>query len=251
MQSVKSAIMAARALSWFKPLPQERIDPIRVAWRVSLLAAAAVVAALILRYQPGLADIKHAVEPLTTVVARWPFQAALLFLAANIAVTGACIPIEIVFGLAAGALFGLVEGTILVSFASSIGATIGFWLSRFLLRDVVGRLFSRQIRIVNEGIARDGAFYLFALRMLPFLPYSLTNLLMGLTEMPARKFYWVSQLGMLPATVVYVNAGTQLAHLDNLSGVVSPRMIGAFALLAMLPWMAKGLLHLWRKYAEN
>ncbi len=112
-------------------------------------------------------------------------------------------------------------------------------------------MFARQIRIVDEGIARDGAFYLFALRMLPFLPYSLTNLLMGLTGMSARKFYWVSQLGMLPATVVYVNAGTQLAHLHSLAGIVSPRMIGAFALLALLPWAAKGLLTLWRKYAEN
>ena len=243
--------MATRAFSVFKPLPQERIDPLRVVWLVCLLAVVSVMAALVLRYQPGLVDIKRAIAPLTTLVEHRPVSSALLFLAVNIAVTGACIPIEIVFGLAAGALFGLVEGTILVSFASSIGATVGFWLSRFLLRGGVERMFARQIRIVDEGMSRDGAFYLFALRMLPFLPYSLTNLLMGLTGMSARKFYWVSQLGMLPATVVYVNAGTQMAHLHSLAGIVSPRMIGAFALLALLPWAAKGLLTLWRKYAEN
>jgi pyruvate/2-oxoglutarate dehydrogenase complex dihydrolipoamide dehydrogenase (E3) component/uncharacterized membrane protein YdjX (TVP38/TMEM64 family) len=158
-----------------------------------------------------------------------------------VAVTGLSVPGATLLTLAAGAIFGLLWGVVLVSFASSLGATVAFLLSRFLLRDWVQARFGAQLRGINEGIAKEGAFYLFTLRIVPAVPFFVVNLAMGPTPIRARTFYWVSQLGMLPATVIYVNAGTQLAAIDSPAGILSPSLLGAFLLLGLFPLIAKKL----------
>ena len=168
--------------------------------------------------------------------------AAVSFLAIYIVVTAFSLPGAAIMTLAGGALFGFWTGLVLVSFASSIGATLAMLVSRALLRDWVQSRFARQLRAVNEGFEKDGAFYLFSLRLVPLFPFFVINLLMGLLPIGARRFYWVSQLGMLPATAVYVNAGTQLGALDGLAGIVSPGLLGSFVLLAVFPFVARGLL---------
>lgn len=156
------------------------------------------------------------------------------------------LPGAAVLTLGGGALFGLALGTLLISFASTIGATLAFLGSRYLLRDwVVGR-FGRRLEAIDAGLARDGAFYLFMLRLVPAFPFFLINLLLGLSRMRTRTFYWVSQLGMLPGTLVYVNAGTQLARIHSLSGILSPGLLGAFAMLGVFPLLAKELVEILR-----
>lgn len=149
------------------------------------------------------------------------------------------LPVGAVMTLAGGALFGLVVGTVVVSFASSIGALLAFLASRYVLRDSVQARFGSRLAEVDAGIARDGAFYLFTLRLIPAFPPAAINLLFGLTKMKSWTFYWVSQLGMLAGTVVYVLAGTQLAKIDSLQGILSPGLVGAFVLLGLLPLAAK------------
>ncbi|PIW72342.1 MAG: TVP38/TMEM64 family protein, partial [Hydrogenophilales bacterium CG12_big_fil_rev_8_21_14_0_65_61_21] len=141
-----------------------------------------------------------------------------------VAVTALSLPGAAVMTLAGGALFGLGIGTLVVSFASSLGATLAFLVSRFLLRDWVQRRFGDRFAAVNAGMAKDGAFYLFTLRLVPLFPFFVINLVMGLTPIKVRTFYWVSQVGMLAGTLVYVNAGTQLARLDSLAGILSPAL---------------------------
>jgi pyruvate/2-oxoglutarate dehydrogenase complex dihydrolipoamide dehydrogenase (E3) component/uncharacterized membrane protein YdjX (TVP38/TMEM64 family) len=149
------------------------------------------------------------------------------------------LPGALIMTLAMGALFGLGMGTLLVSFASSIGATLAFLASRFVFRDAVQQKFGDKLKAINDGIARDGALYLFTLRLVPIFPFFLINLLMGLTPMRTRTFYWVSQVGMLAGTLVFVNAGTQLAQLHSLSGILSPGMLFSFVLLGIFPLVAK------------
>ncbi|MBW7862019.1 MAG: VTT domain-containing protein, partial [Rhodocyclaceae bacterium] len=164
-----------------------------------------------------------------------------------VAVTALSLPGAAIMTLAAGALFGLVTGTILVSFASTIGATLAFLVSRFLLHDWVQARFGERLGAINRGMARDGAFYLFTLRLVPIFPFFLINLLMGLTPMRAWTFYWVSQVGMFAGTIVYVNAGTQLGAIDSLSGILSPALLGSFALLGVFPLIAKRIVEIVRK----
>ncbi len=158
-----------------------------------------------------------------------------------VAVTALSLPGAVVMTLAGGALFGLWVGLLVVSFASSIGATLAFLASRLLLRDWVQGRFGDRLAAVNAGIAKDGAFYLFTLRLVPLFPFFVINLLMGLTPIKTRTYYWVSQVGMLAGTLVFVNAGTQLAKLDSLSGILSPALLGSFALLGVFPLLAKQL----------
>lgn len=163
------------------------------------------------------------------------------------------LPVGAVMTLAGGALFGVLVGTVVVSFASSIGALLAFLVSRYLLRDSVQARFGARLAEVDAGIARDGPFYLFTLRLIPAFPPAAINLLFGLTRMRAWTFYWVSQVGMLAGTVVYVLAGTQLARLDSLRGILSPGLIGSFVLLGLLPLVAKkgvDLLRARRVYAR-
>mgnify|MGYP001388059527 CR=1 FL=1 len=149
-------------------------------------------------------------------------------------------------GIAGGALFGFWTATIVVSFASTIGATLSCSISRFLLRDWIQNKFGDKIAKVNEGIEKEGAFYLFSLRLIPVFPFWMINLVMGLTKMPLPKFYWVSQIGMLPGTMVFVNAGEELGKIDSLKGILSPGLIISFALIGIFPFVIKKLLALYR-----
>lgn len=163
-----------------------------------------------------------------------------------ILVTALSLPGAVVMTLAGGALFGLIPGTVIVSFASTIGATLACFVSRFILRDWVQTRFRDRLRIVNEGFQREGSFYLFTLRLIPVFPFWLINLVMGVTRMRLGTFYWVSQLGMLPGTIVYVNAGRELAKIDSLKGIFSPSLLISFALLGIFPIAAKKLISLYR-----
>jgi len=171
-----------------------------------------------------------------------PWTTGLVFFLAYVAVTGLSLPGAALMTLIAGAIFGLLWGTVIVSFASSVGATLAFVVSRFLLRDWVQARFGRQLRAINQGVAREGGFYLFTLRLIPAVPFFVINLAMGLTPLRTWTFYWVSQLGMLAGTVVYVNAGTQLAAIETPAGILSPGLIGAFVLLGLFPLIAKRVL---------
>ena len=168
-----------------------------------------------------------------------PLQAALIFFGAYVLVTALSLPGATVMTLAGGAIFGLWWGTLLISFASSIGATLAFLASRWLLGGWVQQRFAERLQTFNEGMERDGAFYLFTLRLVPLVPFFVINLAMGLTRIKPLTFYGVSQLGMLPATLVYVNAGTQLARVDSLAGIVSPGLLASLVLLGVFPLVAR------------
>jgi uncharacterized membrane protein YdjX (TVP38/TMEM64 family) len=168
-----------------------------------------------------------------------PISTALLYALIYIAVTGLSLPGATLLTLAGGALFGLWWGTLVVSFASSIGATLAFLAARFLFRDTVKARLGDRLKAIDEGIAREGAYYLFTLRLVPLFPFFVINLAMGLTNLSVFTFYWVSQAGMLAGTLVYVNAGTELAQLESLSGILSPPLVGSFALLGLFPLLAK------------
>jgi pyruvate/2-oxoglutarate dehydrogenase complex dihydrolipoamide dehydrogenase (E3) component/uncharacterized membrane protein YdjX (TVP38/TMEM64 family) len=169
------------------------------------------------------------------------------FFLAYVVVTAASFPGAAIMTLAAGALFGVVGGTVLVSFASTIGATLAFLSSRYVLRDSIEARFGERLKAINAGLERDGAFYLFSLRMIPVFPFFMVNLVMGLTRIRTLTYALVSQAGMLLGTIVYVNAGTQLARIDSLSGIASPAVLGSFVLLGIVPWIAKGIIGLIRR----
>ncbi|MEJ2406755.1 MAG: FAD-dependent oxidoreductase [Candidatus Thiodiazotropha sp.] len=178
-------------------------------------------------------------EAITAWRSAEPLVAALLFSLLYILATALSLPGAAVLTLVAGAVFGLFWGTLLVSFASTIGATLAFLMARFLMRDWVERRFGEKIKTMNDRVAKDGAFYLFTLRLVPIFPFFVINLAMGLTPIRTWTFFWVSQLGMLAGTAVYVNAGTQLAQIDSLRGVLSPALLASFALLGIFPLAAK------------
>lgn len=169
------------------------------------------------------------------------------FMGIYILVTALSLPGAAVMTLAAGGLFGLVTGTVVVSFASTIGATLACAVSRFILRDWVQAKFGDKLRTINAGIAKEGAFYLFSLRLVPIFPFFVINLIMGLTRMRLWTFYWVSLIGMLPGTLVYVNAGKELSQIDSLSGILSPGLLISFALLGLFPILAKKLLAAYKR----
>lgn len=171
-----------------------------------------------------------------------PLLAGGLFFLAYVLITGFSLPGAAMMTLLAGALFGLWWGLLLASFASSIGALLAFLASRFLLRDSIQAKFADKLTNVNQGMAKDGAFYLLTLRLMPIFPFFLVNILMGLTTIKARTYYWVSQVGMLAGTLVYVNAGTQLAQIQSLGDVVSPALLGSFVLLGIFPLIAKKII---------
>jgi uncharacterized membrane protein YdjX (TVP38/TMEM64 family) len=159
--------------------------------------------------------------------------AIVLYSALYIAIIALSLPGAAILTLVGGAVFGVLWGTLIVSFASSIGATLAFLAARFLLRDWVKARFSARLQAIDEGVQRDGAFYLFSLRLVPLFPFFMINLAMGLTQIKTLTFYWVSQIGMLAGTLVCINAGTQLAKIDSLSGILSPALLGSFALLGV------------------
>ncbi|CUB04448.1 FAD-dependent oxidoreductase [Marinomonas fungiae] len=176
-----------------------------------------------------------------------PLLTTLAFFVLYVLVTALSIPGATLMTLAGGALFGLGWGLAIISFASTLGATIAFIGARYFLRDWAQSRFQQRLQAINQGVTQDGAFYLFTLRLVPVFPFFLINLLMGLTPIKTWTFYWVSQVGMLAGTAVYVNAGTQLAQIDGLSSIVSPSLLLSFALLGIFPWFAKLLLSLIKK----
>jgi pyruvate/2-oxoglutarate dehydrogenase complex dihydrolipoamide dehydrogenase (E3) component/uncharacterized membrane protein YdjX (TVP38/TMEM64 family) len=176
-----------------------------------------------------------------------PLLAAASYFIAYFLVAALSIPGATLVTLIGGALFGLVKGVLLVSFASVLGASLAFLLSRYLLRDFVEARFSLALDRINEGIRRDGTFYLFGLRLVPLFPFFVINLVMGLTRLPLRQFFWASQLGMLPGTAVFVNAGLQISTIESVSGILSPDIIGSFVLLGVFPIIARKLLNRWQQ----
>ncbi|MBL0164163.1 MAG: FAD-dependent oxidoreductase [Xanthomonadales bacterium] len=198
-------------------------------WRSGLLA------------ELNLQGLKARQASLGVWVAAHHWLALASFFTLYVVVTALSLPGAAILTLAAGALFGLLEGTVLVSFASSIGATLAFLVSRFVLRDSLRAKYGKRLRSFDEGIERDGGFYLFTMRLVPAFPFFLVNLLAGLTALKTGVFYAVSQVGMLPGTIAFVYAGTQLAGIDSLSGILSPGLIGAFVLLGIMPLLMRWL----------
>ena len=171
-----------------------------------------------------------------------PFVFTSIYVIIYILATALSIPGAVVLTLAGGAVFGFWKGLVFISFASTVGATLAFLTSRFFLREWVQNRFKNQWTRVRQGMEREGAFYLFTLRLIPVVPFFLINLLMGLTPMKTRTYFLISQIGMLPGTMVYVNAGTQLGKMTSLSGLLTPQILGSFLLIALLPWAGRFLI---------
>jgi pyruvate/2-oxoglutarate dehydrogenase complex dihydrolipoamide dehydrogenase (E3) component/uncharacterized membrane protein YdjX (TVP38/TMEM64 family) len=202
------------------------------------LAIGAFVALDLGRYL-SFEQLKASQTSFAQLHAEQPFTVAAVYFLVYVLATALSIPGAVVITLAGGAIFGLWQGLLIVSFASTVGATLAFLASRFLLRDWVEARFGQRLADINAGVNREGGFYLFTLRLIPVVPFFLINLLMGLTRMKVWTYYWVSQIGMLAGTAVYVNAGTQLAQLDSLQGILSPALLGSFVLLGIFPLIAR------------
>jgi pyruvate/2-oxoglutarate dehydrogenase complex dihydrolipoamide dehydrogenase (E3) component/uncharacterized membrane protein YdjX (TVP38/TMEM64 family) len=217
----------------------KRIGGGRLALLLVLAGAIAAFFILDLGEYLTLDSLKARQSELARLVEERLLLAVAAFFLLYVAVTALSLPGAAIMTLAAGAIFGLWLGTVIVSFASAAGASLAFLSSRYLLRDWVKAKFGRRVEAIDRGIAKDGAFYLLTLRLIPAFPFFLINLAMGLTAMRVGAFYIVSQLGMLPGTLVYVNAGTQLARIDSVGDILSPALIGSFVLLGIFPLIAK------------
>jgi pyruvate/2-oxoglutarate dehydrogenase complex dihydrolipoamide dehydrogenase (E3) component/uncharacterized membrane protein YdjX (TVP38/TMEM64 family) len=219
--------------------------------KIGLVAAIAALVAAYVLFDLGqyltLDYIRASLDRFEAVYDARPFTVIATFFLIYVAVTAVSLPGAAVMTIAAGALFGLLVGTVVVSFASTIGATLAFLASRWILRDFVQRRLKRQMETIDAGIERDGALYLFTLRLVPAIPFFAINLVMGLTRMRTWTFFWVSQVGMLAGTIVYVNAGAQLAQIEAPRELLSLNLIGAFLLLALFPWIARALVRLVRR----
>lgn len=197
-----------------------------------------------LRQYLTLTYLKQQQLSLESYISHHFLLASLVYVAIYVLSTALSLPGATILTLGAGALFGIFYGTFLVSFASTIGATLAFLAARFLLKEVVQTKFKDKLAAINQGIDQDGGFYLFTLRLVPLFPFFMINLLMGLTPISTLRFFLVSQIGMLPGTLVYINAGTQIALIDSLDGIFSPSLILSFALLGIFPIFAKKLIQL-------
>ena len=215
--------------------------------KILLLVIAITLVALFFHYDLNQLLTLEGLKGSMDQFGQWREQSPLLvvggFFALYVLVAALSLPGAAILTLAAGALFGLVEGFVVVSFASSLGALLAFLVSRYLLRDSIKSKFPERLKAIDEGVQKEGAFYLFTLRLVPVFPFFLVNLLMGVTGIKAWTFYWVSQIGMLAGTVVYVNAGTQLAEINSLSGILSPKLIFSFVLLGLLPLIGKAIVN--------
>jgi uncharacterized membrane protein YdjX (TVP38/TMEM64 family) len=190
----------------------------------------------------SLAQLKEQKDALTSVFNEKPITTTLVFFLVYVALTALALPAAAILTLAGGAVFGFWKGLVLVSFASTIGATIAFLLTRYLFRDAIQKRFGDKLASVNKGINQDGAFYVFGLRLVPIFPFFAVNSLLALTPLSLVTYYWASQLGMLAGTAVYVNAGTQLAKINALSDIVSAPLLLSFVLLGVFPILAKQLM---------
>lgn len=189
-----------------------------------------------------LDNLKAHVGALTAYRLDHPRFAAFCYFAVYLTITSLSVPGIIVLSITGGALFGLVWGTVLASFASALGGTLAFLMARRLLRDRLRRLWGQRLAMVEAGMARDGPFYLFGMRLIPVISYFLINLLMGLTRIPLGTFHWVSQLSMLPLILVYVNAGVQVAQLDSVQDLFSSTLLASLGLLAVFPLLARWMI---------
>ncbi|WP_352339466.1 FAD-dependent oxidoreductase [Psychrobacter sp. 16-MNA-CIBAN-0192] len=219
--------------------------------KISLLILAALAIVLFFHFDLNqlltLDGLKGSMAQFSQYKEQAPFLVIGSFFLLYVLVTALSLPGAAILTLAAGALFGLVEGLLVASFASSIGATLAFLVSRYLLRDTIQQRFPERLAAIDAGVKKEGAFYLFTLRLVPIFPFFLINLLMGVTAIKARTFYWVSQIGMLAGTFVFVNAGTQLAQVESLSGILSLNLFLSFALLGLFPLIAKVILNGFKK----
>lgn len=211
----------------------------KIALTVGVLVLLAAFFALDLGRYLSLGYLKSSQSAFASLYAAQPLTVIGSYFALYVAVTALSFPGAVIMTLAGGAIFGTLWGTVIVSFASSLGATLAFLAARFVLRDSIEARFGNRLGEFNKGIEKEGAFYLFTLRLVPLVPFFVINLLMGLTKMKTLTFYGVSQLGMLAGTAVYVNAGTQLAQLESLQGILSPGLIGSFVLLGIFPLLAR------------
>jgi uncharacterized membrane protein YdjX (TVP38/TMEM64 family) len=221
--------------------------------RTRILLLLGIVVLIILFYTLDLSRyfnldyLKHARGQIQSFRHQYPAGSALLYVLTYIAVTGLSLPGAAIMTLAGGAVFGLLLGTGLASVSAVIGATIAFLASRFLFRDLVQTHFETKLKAVNRGIEQDGAFYLFTLRLVPIFPYFIINIVMALTPIRTVTFFLVTMVGMLPATAVFVNAGTQLAHIESLRDILSPELLGSFVLLGVFPLLTRKLVHFLRR----
>lgn len=218
-----------------------------------LLIVASIIAVVILFKVLGLGQylsldyLKISQDKFTQIYASHRLPVIAAYMAIYIMVTALSLPGAVVMTLAGGAMFGFWVGVLVVSFASTVGATLACFVARFLLRDWVQNKFGEKLTRINTGIEKEGSFYLFSLRLVPIFPFFVINLAMGLTPMKLWTFYWVSQIGMFPGTMVYVNAGKELGRLESLSGILSPGLIISFIILGLFPITVKKLLYLYKK----
>ncbi|MBW2472452.1 MAG: TVP38/TMEM64 family protein [Deltaproteobacteria bacterium] len=217
-----------------------------------IIIVAAIIIAVILFKFLGLGQylsldyLKASQDKFTQIYASHRLLVIATYMGIYIVVTALSLPGAAVMTLAGGAMFGFWVGVLVVSFASTIGATLASFVARFLLRDWVQNRFGEKLSRINQGIEKEGAFYLFSLRLVPIFPFFVINLAMGLTPMKLWTFYWVSQIGMFPGTMVYVNAGKELGRIESLSGILSPGLIISFVILGLFPITVKKLLNLYK-----
>lgn len=211
--------------------------------RWAALAALAVLIgaffALGLHHHFTLENLRASREAIVRYRDAEPLLASLAFVGIYVGVTALSLPGAFIMTITGGAIFGLPWGVVMASFASAIGATLAFLTSRFILHDWIQQRFGDRLQAINRGIRRDGVFYLISLRLIPIFPFFIINVLMGLTPIRVRTFYWASQVGMLPLTVVIVNAGTELAKIDNLKDILSPTLLVSMALIGLFPLVAR------------
>lgn len=220
-------------------------------WRLllagSLIGIIALFYALGLQRYLSLAYLRGQEEKLGQMVSMRPVGWALAYFAAYVTVTGLSLPLAAAITLVAGALFGLLWGSVMVTFAAAFGATLAFLASRYLFRDWVQSRFPRQLAAVNRGIERDGVFYLFLLRLIPAFPFFVINLVMGVTPMRTRTYFLVSLVGMIPGNLLFVNAGVQLGKVHSLHGLLSPVLIASLVAIGVFPLLAKKTVDIWRR----
>ncbi len=217
---------------------------IKIGILLALSTGIAVFFILDLQQYLTLEYLRNSKEQFAQQNAEHPVLTIGIYMILYIAVTGLSLPGAAVLTLAGGTLFGLVKGTIAVSFASTIGATCAMLVARTLMRDYVQERFHKQVQVINQKIEQEGAFYLFTMRLVPAFPFFVINLVMGLTPMRGFTFAWVSQVGMLAGTIVYVNAGSELGKIESLGDIASPRLLLSFALLGILPLLLKKIVDL-------
>lgn len=213
---------------------------------VVLIALVVAFFAFDLSRYVSLEYLKASQQRLEALYATHPMAIIAGYMAIYVVATSLSLPGAVVLTLAGGALFGLWVGLVVVSFASTIGATLACLVSRFVLQEWVQRRFGNRLAAINQGIQREGGFYLFTLRLVPLFPFWMINLLMGLTHIRIWTFFWISQVGMLPGTLVYINAGRELGRIESLRGILSPGLLLSFALLGIFPLAAKKLLAWYR-----